>query len=224
MSSSTPSPPSLQSDHELEDSRDSASSEFSGTVISKYNSNQLLDPPLKGGCKSSAVTSHGVEDILAEGVNYSANDNTFSECKPEVISSMPHSFVQDYNSRDSTGFSIQDILGLHQSYHTTNTQEELEPRYDYQIPNYDNISNSSNNNNYGSGTEEAIAEDCIDKSDNIFSDTATQLGNQVLYNRNYAINEPVRYHLRSGLESEVVKDPGREINELQESSFPSQVI
>lgn len=221
MSSATPSPPSLHSDQDLEDSRDSASSEFSNE-ISKYGTNNLTDPQ-KSDCKVSAVTSHGVEDILSEGVNYSGNDNVFQDCKTEVLSSIPHSFVQDYNSRDSTGFSIQDILGLHQPYNPVTTQEEIESRYDYQIPNYDNISNSSNNN-YGSGTDELIAEGCIDKTNsNIFGSTPMQVGNQIIYSRNYATNEPVRYHSRSGLDNDIVKDPGKEINDLHESSFPGQV-
>ncbi|XP_053605472.1 homeobox protein 10-like [Plodia interpunctella] len=221
MSTSSASPPSLQSDQELEDSRDSTSSAFSGTVIAKYQNSQVFDPTQRGEFKSG-ITSHGVEDILSEGTSYGVNDNAFSDCKPEIISSLPQSFVQDYNSRDSTGFSIQDILGLHQSYNAPNVQEELEPRYDYQIPNYDNISNSSNNNNYGSGNEEAIVDDCIDKSNNIFSSAATQLGNQVTYSRNYAISEPVRYHSKSGFNGDIAKDPGREINEVHDSSFSSQ--
>lgn len=222
MSSSTPSPPSLHSDQDLEDSRDSTSSEFTNE-ISKYRTNNLTDISQKADCKVSTITSHGVEDILSEGVNYSGNDNVFQDCKTEVLSSIPHSFVQDYNSRDSTGFSIQDILGLHQPYNPVNTQEDIESRYGYQIVNYENISNSSNNN-YGSGTDELISEDCGDKSNcNMFNTPPIQVGSQVAYNRNYATNEPVRYHSRSGLDNDIVKDPGKEINDLHESSFPGQV-
>ncbi|XP_059053489.1 homeobox protein Hox-A3-like [Achroia grisella] len=220
MSSPTSSPPSLQSDHELEDSRDSASTKFTGTVTPKYNEIQFIDAPHESDGKNNTITSHGVKDILSEGITYNAVDNTF-DCKPEIIASIPQSFVQDYNSRDSTGFSIHDILGIQQSYNSTNVQEDLEARYDYQIPNYENISNSSINN-YGSGTEEIISDDCIDKNDNIFS-SSTQVDSQVINsNRSYVINEPVRYHSRSGLASNIIKDPVREINELHESSFPSQ--
>lgn len=216
MSSPTPSPPSLHSDPE--DSRDSTLSEFSNPAIPKYDPIELSQ---RNYCKTSGVTSHGVEDILSESVNYNVNENVFSEYKPETLSSIPNSFVQDYNSRDSTGFSIHDILGLHQSYNPTNTQDDLEPRYDYQVPNYENISNNSNN--YGSGTEEVITEDCIDKSDNILSATTAHVGNQVIYTRSYNANELVRYHERSSLGSDVVKDPAREINDVHESNFPSQV-
>uniref|UniRef100_A0A2A4IXF5 Homeobox domain-containing protein n=1 Tax=Heliothis virescens TaxID=7102 RepID=A0A2A4IXF5_HELVI len=215
MSTPTPSPPSLHSDQD--DSRDTTSSEFSNPGMPKYDPIELSS---KNDCKTSAVTSHGVEDILSEGVSYNVSDNVFSDCKPEVLSSIPNSFVQDYNSRDSTGFSIQDILGLHQSYNATNAQDDLEPRYEYQMPNYENISNNSNN--YGSGAEEVITDDCIDKSDNMFSSTATHIGNQVIYTRSYTANELVRYHERSGLGSDVAKDPTREINELHDSSFPGQ--
>ncbi|KAJ8718975.1 hypothetical protein PYW07_016531 [Mythimna separata] len=215
MSTSTPSPPSLHSDQE--DSRDSTSTEFSNPGAPKYDPIELSQ---RSDCKTSAVTSHGVEDILSESVNYNVNDNVFSDCKPEVLASISTSFVQDYNSRDSTGFSIQDILGLHQSYNAANTQEELEPRYEYQMPNYENISNNSNN--YGSGTEEVITEDCIDKSDNIFNATTSHIENQVIYTRSYAANELVRYHERSGLGSDVAKNPATEINDLHDSSFPSQ--
>lgn len=218
MSTPTPSPPpSLDSDQEH--SRDTTSSEFSKSGTPKYD---LIELSQRIDGKTSGVTSHGVEDILSEGVNYNVSENVFSDCKPEILSSIPNSFVQDYNSRDSTGFSIHDILGLHQSYNVTNTQDDLEPRYVYQMPNYENISNNSNN--YGSGTEEAIAEDCIDKSDNIFSATTTShIGNQVIYTRSYDSNELVRYHERSGLVSDVAKEPTNEINDLHDSSFPSQV-
>ena len=216
MSTPTPSPPpSLHSDQEH--SRDTISSEFSNSGTSKYIPIELSQ---RNDCKTSAVTSHGVEDILSEGVNYNVNDNVFSDCKPEIISSINSAFVQDYNSRDSTGFSIQDILGLQQSYNAANTQEDLEPRYEYQMPNYENISNNSNN--YGSGTEEVITEECIDKSD-IFSATTSHIENQVIYTRSYAANELARYHERSGLGSDAAKDPASEINDLRDSSFPSQV-
>lgn len=216
MSTPTPSPLSIHSNQD--DSRDTTSSEFSNTSIPKYDSIELSQ---RNDCKTSGVTSHGVEDILSEGVNYNVNDNVFTDCKPEVLSSIPNSFVQDYNSRDSTGFSIQDILGLHQSYNAVITQDDLEPRFEYQMPNYDNISNNSNN--YGSGTEEVISEDCIDKNDNTFSATTTHIGNQVIYTKSYAANELARYPETSGLGSNVPKDSTREINDLHDHSFPSQV-
>lgn len=214
MSSPTPSPPSLNSDV---DSRDSSSSEFSDPSTSKYDP---IDVYQKNDCKSSAVTSHGVEDILSEGVNYTVNDNVFSDYKPEVLASISNSFAQDYNSRDSTGFSIHDILGLHQSYNPANPQDDLEVRYEYEVPHYENISNNSNN--YGSGPEEVITEDCVNKSENMFNSTTTHVGNQVIYPRSYTANELVRYD-RSGLGTDVVKDPTREINDLHDSNFPSQV-
>lgn len=216
MSSGTPSPPSLHSAEE--DTRDTNSSELSSAGIIAYNINQLTDPSQRGINKLN-VTSHGVEDILSDGVNYSPAENTFPECKTEVLPAIPHSFVQDYNSRDSTGFSIQDILGLPQSYNPSNNQDDLEPRYDYQIPNYETISNSPNNN-YGSGTEEVISEECLDKSDNLF--TSAQVANQVMYNRSFTISEPVQCHQRN-LGGEVLKGTTRDDNDMRESSFPSQV-
>ncbi|XP_049870666.1 uncharacterized protein LOC126370062 [Pectinophora gossypiella] len=216
MSSATPSPPSIHSDEE--DSRDTTSSGFSTTGIHKYNTNHGIDSSHKGVCKVSAITSHGVADILSEGVNYNPSDNAFSEYKPENLATIPQAFVQDYNSRDSTGFSIQDILGLPQSYNPSTTQEELEPRYDYQIPNYETISNSPNNN-YGSGTEEVISDECMDKNENLFANA--QVANQV-YNRSYAISESVQCHQRSSLSGDGVKDPGRDLVDLHESNFPNQ--
>jgi hypothetical protein len=218
MSTSSDSPPSLHSDQELDDSRDSTSSNFQDSIVPKYTN--PTDLPQKGESKINVSTSHGVEDILSVGGNYSA-DNVFQD-KPEVLSSISHTFVQDYNSRDSTGFSIQDILGLgHQSYNPTNHPDDLESRYDYQIPNYENISNSSFNNN-ASGTEEIIS-DCIDKGDNnIFGASSMQVGNHIIYNRNFTSNETIRYNTRSGLDSDINKDPVK-LNDAQESSFPSQV-
>ncbi|KAI5646926.1 homeobox domain-containing protein [Phthorimaea operculella] len=211
MSTATPSPPpSLESD----DSRDTISSGISneGNKYSK-NSSELSHKIYKPG----TVTSHGVEDILSEGVQYNSAENSFLEYKGEALSAIPHAFVQDYNSRDSTGFSIQDILGLPQSYNPSTSQDDIEPRYDYQIPNYETISNSSNNN-YGSGAEDVLTEDCIDKNENLFVNA--QDGSQGMYNRSYAINEPVACHQRSGLSSNVVKD--RNSDNLHESGFPNQ--
>ncbi|KAF9412563.1 hypothetical protein HW555_008979 [Spodoptera exigua] len=211
MSTPTPSPPSLHSDEE--DSRDSTISENSNSSIPKFDT---IPASQNSECKSGGITSHGVEDILGEGINYSVHDNAFSDCKPEVTIS--NAFVQDYNSRDSTGFSIHDILGLQQSYNT-NPQDELEPRYEYQMPNYENISNNSNN--YGSGTEEVISEGCLEKTDS-YPPTTSHIGNQVVYTRNYAANELVRYHERSNLTNEVNKEPARDINDIHDSNFPSQ--
>lgn len=211
MSSPSLSPTSLRSDHD--ESSDTSSSEFSSTVLAKYDT--TLDANSKD-FKTSVIISHGVEDILSDGVSY-VNDGSYEDCKAEVLSAVPQVFSQDYNSRDSTGFSIQDILGLQQSYNPAHA-EVLEPRYDYNAPNYENISNSSNN--YGSGAEEVVTEDRI-ASENIFSATPP-LVNQVIYNRSYDANELERYNQRSGLESDT-KDPSREINDIHESSFPSQV-
>ncbi|CAG4982368.1 unnamed protein product [Parnassius apollo] len=218
MSSPTPSPPSLQSDQE---SRDSSSSEFSSTITSQYNSNLVLEQNQKHIYKLTTLTSHGVEDILSEGVNYGTQENVFPDCKTEALSVVSNNFSQDYNSRDSTGFSIHDILGLHQSYAASNAQGDLQSKYDYQICNYENISNGSHND-YGSGTEEVTSHDCLNKSD-IFSSNI-QMDNQMTYNRNYLPNEPVQCHHRNSIENDVVlpKDTVRDINDLRESSFPNQ--
>ncbi|CAH2040427.1 unnamed protein product, partial [Iphiclides podalirius] len=170
MSSSTPSPPSLQS----EESRDSSSSsEFSTTIGPQYTS---LGVDQKNVYKANTLTSHGVEDILSEGINYGAQENVF-DYKSETLNSISNTFTQDYNSRDSTGFSIHDILGLQQSYNVTSAPEDLEARYDYQIPNYENVSNSSHNN-YGSGTEEVTSDDCMNKSDNLFATPHVHIDHQ----------------------------------------------
>ncbi|CAK1579292.1 unnamed protein product [Parnassius mnemosyne] len=216
MSSPTPSPPSLQSDQE---SRDSTSSEFSSTITTQYNPNLVLEQDQKHIYKLNTLTSHGVEDILSEGVNYGTQENVFLDCKTEALSVVSNNFSQDYNSRDSTGFSIHDILGLHQSYTATSAQEDLQTKYDYQISNYENISNGSHND-YGSGTEEVTSHNCLNKSD-IFSSNI-QMDSQMNYNRNYLHNEPVPCHQRSGIENDVVKDTVRDISDLRESSFPNQ--
>lgn len=212
MSSPTPSPPSLRSDPN--DSRDSTLTDQSDNETD-YNASTIHSD---NKADSNTVTPQGVGDILTVS-NY-PSDGPFQNCKGEVLSSIPQSFVQDYNSRDSTGFSIQDILGLHQSYNAANT-EDLEPRYDYQIINYENISNSSNN--YASGAEDVIVEDCINKNDNVYNSSIQQLDNQVIYNRNYTANELVQYVQRSGLEADDAKDSTREVNETHDSSFPTQV-
>ncbi|KOB75729.1 Hox protein zen [Operophtera brumata] len=205
MSSPGHSPSSLHSDN----TSDTITSELSNTAISNYDTtiDNIKD------FKTTVIISHGVEDILSDGVSY-VNDGPYENCKVEVVSEVPQVFAQDYNSRDSAGFSIQDILGLQQSYNSTGT--EVLPRYDYKVQNYENISNCSNN--YGSGTEEVVTDDCI-ASDSIFS--ATPQVNQVIYNRSYAANEPVRYNHRSGIDNDT-KDPTKEINDLHESSLPSQ--
>ncbi|XP_072949815.1 uncharacterized protein [Epargyreus clarus] len=207
MSTTTPSPPpSLQTD---EDSRDSLSSEYSSTDPSKHLSN-TFDPAQKHLYKINTLTSHGVQDILSDGTAYSAQDTALQDCKTEALAAISNPFVQDYNSRDSTGFSIQDILGLHQSYNAAHAHIDLQPRYEYDMPNYENISNSSNNN-YASGTEEILSEECINMNDN------NHIGNP-MFSRNYSTNEPVRCHQRI---SDDAKDPDREINE---SSFPTENI
>lgn len=208
-------PPSLQSN---EDTTDSISSEFSTEATQPPN----YEPPQKNIYKINSLTSHGVEDILSEGTTYTS-ENQFADCKAEVLSSLSGqvSFVQDYNSRDSTGFSIHDILGLQQSYNAANNQESLlEPRYEYQIPQYDNISNSSNNN-YGSGAEEVLSDHNITKSDDFFPSNEADVPNQNIYHRNYPETKPVRCQ-RSDLGNDVVNNP-EEVNDISESSFPSQV-
>nr|XP_026485411.1 homeobox protein 10-like [Vanessa tameamea] len=212
MSTTSPSPPpSLQSD---EDSSDTISSEFSTDVAPRYICNNSESK--KNVYKVNSLTSHGVEDILSEGVNYITQDNTFPDCKSEVISSITSSFVQDFNSTDSTGFSIHDILGLQQSYHASTIQEELEPRYEYQIQHYDNVSNSSNNN-YASGNEDALSDQCISKNDNIFTTNESEIGGRDIYQR----NETTRCLQRSDLDNDVVKKSEMEHNR-NESSFCSQ--
>ncbi|XP_050349096.1 homeotic protein proboscipedia-like [Nymphalis io] len=210
MSTTSPSPPpSLQSD---EDFSDSISSEFS--VAPHHNCN--TSESKKNNYKVNFLTSHGVEDILSEGVNYITQDNTFPDCKSEVISPITSSFVQDFNSRDSTGFSIHDILGLQQSYHTSTIQEELEPRYEYHIQHYDNVSNSSNNN-YASGNKDTLPDPCISKNNDIFISNESEIGNQDIYQR----NETVRGLQSIDLDNEVVKNPEME-DDRHESSFCSQ--
>lgn len=207
-------PPSLQSN---EDTTDSISSEFS-TEAQPPN----YEPPQKNIYKINSLTSHGVEDILSEGTTYTT-ENQFPECKAEVLSTLSSqvSFVQDYNSRDSTGFSIHDILGLQQSYNAVSTQESmLEPRYEYQIPQYDNISNSSNNN-YGSGTEEVLSDHNITKSDDFFPSNESDIQNQNIYHTNYPETKPVRCQ-RGDLGNDVMNNT-EEVNDISESSFPSQV-
>lgn len=218
MSIPTPLPPSPHSDPG--DSQDTTSSECSNSGISKYAPIELSE---KNGCQTNEqVSSHEMEDILSESVNYNVNENVFAASKPEVLSSIPKSFMQDYNSRDSIGFSIQDILGLHHSYNVATSQDNLEPRYEYQMPDYVNI--SSNSNNYDSGTEEGVTEDCIDYRNNIICTTATHIENQVTYTKSYTANKFVRYHEKSGLCSDVAKDSEREINDVHDSNFPIQVI
>lgn len=209
MSSPGLSPPSLHSDHD--NTSDTSTSEFSNTAIPKYDTSidNIKD------FKTTVIISHGVEDILADGVSY-VNDGSYEDCKAEVLSAVPQVFAQDYNSRDSTGFSIQDILGLQQSYNSTHA--DVLPRYDYKVPSYENVSNCSNN--YGSGTGEVVSDDCI-ASDNIFAETP-QMVNQVIYNRSYAANEPDRYNQRSDIDNDT-KDPTRGMNDLHESCFPGQV-
>lgn len=216
MSSPTPSPPSLLS--EQGDSRDSTSSHFSNAVLVNYSSNVQIEN-LTTDLKVTAATSQDVADILTEEVNYENVEQSFQNCKVEVLSAVPQSFAQDYNSRDSTGFSIQDILGLHPSYVPT-ASEDLEPRYEYQIPNYESISNSPHT--YGSGAEEVITNDCMPKSDNIFAITP-QVPNHVIYNRNYDDNDHVRYNHRSSLDSSDRKNTVQTTDKIHESPFPTQV-
>ncbi|CAH3918388.1 homeobox protein Hox-A3a-like [Pieris brassicae] len=207
MSTTSPSPTaSVNSD----ESNDSMSSEYSSEVVKDLTEGK----PVEYLAQSSyyKVTSHGVEDILADSA-YSVHDNSFQLCKPEVTSA-PHTL--DYNSRDSSAFTIQDILGLQQSYTSGNPHEELN-RYEYQIPQYDNISNSSNNN-YASGAEDGIAEE-FHKGENDYTSNL-QLGEQVVY-RSYT-NEALRCQQSNELSSDIVKDPEERANDLNESSFPNQ--
>ncbi|CAG9787276.1 unnamed protein product [Diatraea saccharalis] len=218
MSTSSGTPPSLNTEQDLEDSGDTCVPKFRSAVVPNYNS---LDVAQKLDYKSNTVTSHGVEDILSiSGVSYSVSETTFHENKAEVLS-ISNSFVQDYNSRDSTSFSIQDILGLQQPYNNVNHQEESEPKYGYELAHYENISNSSYNNN-GSGTEELGPEECADKLVDAFDTTSIPVRSHIIYNRNFAANEPVSScNINNGLDNEVVKDPGK-VNDLQDSSFSSQ--
>lgn len=199
--------PSLSpsSSHSNEDSSDTSSSEFTSTVLKKYDANINDNKDFK-----TVIISHGVEDILSDGTNYVSNV-PYQGSKGELPSVVPQAFAQDYNSRDSTSFSIHDILGLQQSYNPAQV-EVLETTYDYNGLNYERVSNSSNN--YGSGAEEAANEDST-ASVSIFAGTP-QVINQVVYNRSYA-NDLVRYNQRSGL------DQTKEINDIHESSFSGQV-
>ncbi|CAK1543971.1 unnamed protein product [Leptosia nina] len=204
--STTPSPPgSTQS----EDSNDSATSGFSSEITPKDRAEYK---PVEYMTQNSfyKITSHGVEDILSD-TSYSVNDNAFQMCKPEVIS-IPH-LVQDHNSRDSSAFTIQDILGLQQSYNTGSAQEDMQ-RYEYQIPQYDNISNSSNNY---ADTEDVISDDYMHKNDVYV--THIEMEEQA-FNNNYS--NDLRCQHRINLSSDVVKDPEDKTNEVNESNFPRQ--
>lgn len=162
---------------------------------------------------NNIVTSHNVDDILSENSNYNNQEN-FTNSK-NSLSNFQNSFVQDYNSRDSNGFSIQDILGLPQSYHPSSNQE-VEPRYDYQISTYETISNSSNN--YAAGVEEVSSEECVEKSSHYKSP-------QAHYNNSYTANDPAHCHQqRVGLDDDIENNPERQINSYQDSSFQNQVF
>lgn len=201
--SSASSPPSLVSlSHHSEDSRDSGSLELDP---SSYQQVQTSD------YKSHAVTSHNVEDILSENSTYNTQENVMSEVRNPSMSLIGNSF--DYNSRDSAGFSIQDILGLPQAYNQTTTQEDVEPRYDYQIANYDNISNSSNN--YLTGVDEVSSDGCVGKSETLYHNGA-QRDNEIVYNTNYAVNDPVHTHQRHNFDGDIATEPG--------SGFSTQVM
>ncbi|CAG9579845.1 unnamed protein product [Danaus chrysippus] len=217
MSSSSHSPP--QSDQSDEDSKDSISSEYA--EASQLHNTSQIALTQKSFYRVNSLTSHGVEDILSEPNSYNTQENNYQDCKTEVLSSISNPFVPDYNSRDSTGFSIHDILGLQQAYNVANTQDELESRYEYQIPNYDNISNSSQNN-YGSGPEERIPDHSIPKSADIFNVTESELRNEVVFQRNYSNNETICCHQRSDLDNDVVNNAEREESDINESSFPGQ--
>ncbi|CAH2085589.1 unnamed protein product [Euphydryas editha] len=212
MSTTSPSSTlSLQSD---EDASDSISSEFSNDVVPNNNC-KTLKTTQKNLSKINSLTSHGVEDILSDGINYVTQENSFPGYKVETISTIASSFAQDYNSRDSTGFSIQDILGFHQSYNVNTSQGELETRYEYPVTQYENVINSSNNN-YAAGIDD-VPEQCITKKDLFISNDT---GNQDIYH-NYTSNEPVGSLQRSDLVNDVTKNPKIE-RDLNESSFSNQ--
>ncbi|XP_028026127.1 homeobox protein 10-like [Bombyx mandarina] len=214
MSSVTPSPPSVVSDND--DSRNSTSSEFSNATIEKHNINNIIVTQEKSAFRPSGLSSHTIQDIITEDVNYPMGNNTFSDCKVEVLSPIPSAFVQDYNSRDSTGFTIHDILGLHQPFTQPHMPDETQIRYDYQLSNYENVNNIGQN--YCSGTEEVTAEGCLTKDDILFNSTSSQINSQVLYDRDYADKELIEYE-RRGLIADA-KDHEK-IN-LQESGFNNQ--
>lgn len=206
--SSISSPPSLVAlDPNSEDSQDSSSLELNSA---DYERKHTLTSQ-RGDYKSHTVTSHSVEDILSENCTYNTQETAFPDCRNPILSSIANSF--DYNSRDSAGFSIQDILGLPQAYHSTSTQDEVEPRYDYHIANYDNISNSSNN--YVTGVEEVSSEECIGKTEGLYNIT-TQTGSEVIYNSNYAVNDPAYAQPRNDFGGDIANEPG--------SGFSTQVM
>ncbi|GBP39772.1 Homeobox protein Hox-B3 [Eumeta japonica] len=149
------------------------------------------------------VSSHNVKNILSEGPNYSSQDTNFSDCKPEILLTIPHSFVQDYNSRDSTGFSIQDILGLPQAYNT-GSQEDV-GRFEYQIPTYDTISNSPSS--YGVGLEDLSPENS-GKSETVLN-TSSLSACHMMYTSNFTSNEPVV----CGDQADIVSDSSRQISD-----------
>ncbi|XP_050667249.1 homeobox protein 10-like [Leptidea sinapis] len=192
--------PSMQSEEESNDSITSVLSE-----VNHPHSVTIEPTPLKESYRSNALTSHGVEDILSDGSTYNIQDHS---CQQNVI-------VQDYNSRDSSGFTIHDILGLQQSYSVVNTHE-LMPRYEYHVQ-YENI---SPNNAYVTGTEEISTEDCSHKNDMYMSES--EVKDQIAYNSNYSNIDQCQQ--RDTLDDDVVKEPEVSPNDVNECSFPSQTI
>ncbi|XP_041989107.1 uncharacterized protein LOC121740476 [Aricia agestis] len=207
-------PPSLQSD---EDSRVSLSSELSADTTVQYEERTENAPP-KDMYKLGPLTSHGVEDILSEGVRFENQDNNLQDCKMEGIPGISGSYVQDYNSRDSTGFSIHDILGLPQSY-SNNTHETLDSAYEYSMRQYDLRKTSTKI--YRHNTEERMQDDCTTKSGAIIMNNQ-QLENLDMYNRQYFVNEPVRRLQKSSLDYCAVKESEEDLDDISAPRYSSQ--
>nr|AIB07880.1 Hox cluster protein zen [Cameraria ohridella] len=212
MSSSSQPPSLISSEIDSDDSRDDQPSALNGSNYLKQTSEFANRTEYSS---NSIVTSHNVDDILSENSNY--NNQEIVSCK----NPLQNSFVQDYNSRDSNGFSIHDILGLPQSYNTSNNQD-VEPRYEYQISHYENISNSSNNYLVaGGGIDDVSSEECIEKNCSHFK--SPQADMQVHYSHGYVHNDPVRCTQQGSFDDEIVSNSESQINSLQDSSYQNQV-
>lgn len=216
MSSTTGSPPSLMSTDI--DSKDSFDSLTPGLKIEEDYSRSSS---LQSNTVSNNITSHNVNDILSDGNNFGEQDSTFPDCKTDVLSGIPPSFVQDYNSRDSTAFSIQDILGLPQSYSPGNNQDVSVEKYDYQITSYETINNSSN---YVNRIQNVSTKSSLNKTDQSFDNTKIPTSDQLAYN-NYSGSNSNIFQQKNifGINGTNFGNSTRQIGDIQQASFSNQV-
>lgn len=209
------SPSLISDDSDLENSQDPLSLDFKDD--SKYYASASTLPD-DISASNVNLTSHKVDDILSEGPNYNEQENTF-DCKSEVLSAIPSSFVQDYNSRDSSGFTIQDILGLQQNYNPNNEQDTLDGRY-YPLSAYETISNTSNS--YTPVLEEVSPEPGPDKNNDIFE--RTKVGNESPSFYNGYADGSLRFNQSNFNKNEgCVEDSSRHVGTLHQSNFSNQV-